>query len=95
MLVCKNKEDVIALFNEANKPLDEGALQSLEKISQELAEQNLPPEWVVIELECRVCGWKDLGIMPKVNNLENVECLNCDNSTMQESDEPEFWQKDE
>ena len=92
MIHCTDFNDVIDLFNEAERPLSEPMINALVDIDLDLEANNLDRGWVVLETQCRICNHTSMDIAPSVADLDSLECDNCGNFTAQEKDELEWWQ---
>ncbi len=89
---CSTKDDVISLWEEAGKPLDADILVDLEEVDADLMAEGLNRNFVILDAQCRICNYKSLIICPAICDLDNLECENCENKTMQERNIPE-WEK--
>ncbi len=87
---CSTKNDIIDLFKEAKKPLDKEILLDLAKVDNDLKSDGLDRSFVLLDGQCRICNHKQLLICPAVCDLDNLECANCENMTVQERDIPEW-----
>ena len=47
-------------------------------------------EWLVAVLECRICGKRQLAVLPSVAPLENMECQECLNMSCDPVEEDEY-----
>lgn len=95
MIVLQDKQSVIDIYKEAGRPLDGELLQSIEEVDAELSDLHCDHRFVILELQCRVCGHECVGIVPMVADLDNLECDVCENMSSQEKDSPEWWETGE
>ena len=86
---CPTKNDVIALYEEAEQPLDEDMVESLAFVDKQLAHEK-SKAFVVIDGQCRICNFKQVCIAPEICDYDNLECGNCGQSTVQEREIPEW-----
>ena len=93
MILFNNKNEMIEAHKEIGKPLPDDIVTGLEELSKELHELKLSKEIVLINLFCRICGYKETSIVPAVVDLDNLECFNCGNMTCQEADDKEWWEE--
>ncbi len=89
---CLTKNDVIALYEEAEQPLDEEMLECLTVVEKQLVSEEVK-SFVVIDSQCRICNYKQVCIAPEICDYDNLECGNCGQSTVQEREIPE-WEDD-
>lgn len=80
------KDHVIQFFAEARVPLVQHMIDSME--------DNL--DYAVFTSQCRVCGHRETTIAPTLNDLDNLECSNCGNMTVEPTgtEELEEYQMD-
>ena len=86
---------LLAAYEDAGRPLSPEKVDDLQEVSEDLRNSDLSPEWVWLELVCRVCGHQQVALAPAVSDLDNMECGHCENMTCQEIDELEWWQEDQ
>lgn len=91
-IFCKNAQDVCELFKEAKKPLNDLLKADITEVAEDLNREKLDEGFVVVLSKCRICNYESTNICPAIVDLDNLECGNCGNMTMQEKDEPEWWQ---
>jgi len=90
---CPAKEDVIAIFKEANMPLCEDDVSALEEVVADLEKDGLSRRFVIMDAQCRICNYKELAIVPEVVDLDNLQCFNCESMAVQEREVPEWEQE--
>ncbi len=93
MIVFKDKTDCIEKYEAIGSALDESLVEDLDQVTQELVENDLDVRWVVLDLLCRVCGHEQTALVPYAADLDNLECINCENHTSQEKEDVEWWQE--
>ena len=93
MIHLRNKAAVIGIYEESGRPLDKDLLDELESVDAELTTLGKSHEFVIMEVECRICTYRQTAIVPAIVDLDNLECFNCENMTSQEY-EPKEWEKD-
>ena len=86
-----NSDQVIAMFKETVKPLSPHMIASLDQIQTELIEAEIPTNFNVLIGKCRICNNEQITIIPSVADLDNMECGNCGNMTLQEKDDEETY----
>ena len=89
MIVIENTQNIIDIYAEAGRPLDEDTLESLEFVRKQLADEGIESNWCVIDTRCRVCGFEMVTIVPEIADLENLECANCENMAAMEKESEE------
>ncbi len=89
---CGTKDDVIRLYKKAEFPLDDNVVTDLGAVELQLQEAGLSEAFVIVDSQCRICNYRLVLIVPEICNLDNLECANCKNMTVQEREIPE-WEK--
>ena len=84
------KNDIISAFNEAKQPLDAETKADFDESEKQLKELGLSLEFATLLGKCRICNYEEGVIVPIVADLDNLECRNCGNMTMQEKEELEW-----
>ena len=92
MVVLENKDAVIEAYKEAERPLTQKLIDSLDEVDSELVAEGLSREIAIIELQCRICSYKQTALVPAIADLDNLECGNCGNMTAQEAEPKEWWE---
>jgi len=92
MLKFKSRHDIIGGYADAGKPMDQETIDALESVAAELKALGYDDNWVVFEGQCRICNNEHTVICPASNDLDNQECANCGNMSMQEKEIPEWEQ---
>lgn len=92
ILESGTKEDVIEIYKEAGIPLSHVIKEDLDYVEEDLKNRSLPVVFAIIDCQCRICSHHFVGIIPAIADLDNMECENCGNMTMQERDIPEWEQ---
>ena len=87
---CGTKEDVIRLYKKAEILLDEDVITDLEDVESQLQKDGLNSAFVIVDSQCRICNYRLVLIVPEICNLDNLECANCKNMTVQEREIPEW-----
>ena len=85
-IYCESSEQVAEIYNEAKMPLIEGLKDSLVEVERELVGRGLPTSFVIIHCLCRICSHVEVAIVPACANIDNLECANCGNMSMQEKE---------
>jgi len=94
MILFKNKNEVIEAYKDVDSPLSDEMVDDLNVVTQELRDLGISEEWIVIDLQCRICSHEQTAIVPAVtDDLDNLECGNCGNMTAQEADAKEWWEE--
>jgi len=86
MIICfEDHQEIIDCYNEAGRPMDSDTIQLIKDTAKELVAKGFPGKWLVFQGECRICSFDhDLLICPaSVDDIENLECSNCGNMTVQ------------
>jgi len=84
-----DKREVIQFFKEGDQDLSEESLKVLNETELDLTNEGLPPDFAVFTGFCRICGHTSLIICPSMADLDNLECGNCGNFTVQPTDNEE------
>lgn len=92
MVVFKDKTDCIEQYQAIGRPLDMAMIDDMEEVTQELHDADLDQRWVLMDLVCRVCGHEQTFLVPIICDLDNLECMHCENMTSQEKEEADWWQ---
>lgn len=90
MIKFKSHIDLISCWAEANRPLCQDTIDCIEQSSAESKTLGLSDEWLVFRGQCRICNAEQNIICPIENDIDNQECHNCGNMTMQEREVPEW-----
>lgn len=95
MAICilKSHEDVIGAYEDAGRPLDSDAVDAIEAVAIQLEMFGEEDTWLVFEGKCQICNYMETTICPACNDIDNQECHNCGNDTMQVREIPE-WEQD-
>ncbi len=83
MIKFENHTDMISCWDEAGRPLCKDTVDAIESTSKELVVSGDKDEWLVFLGKCRICNFEQNIICPAVNDIDNQECNNCSNMTMQ------------
>lgn len=86
MIRVGTSKDVIDIYEEAGRPLNEEMKKDLAEIDAELKEHGIKCGYVIIELKCRICNYEQTGITPEIADLDNLECDNCGNMAAMEKE---------
>jgi len=81
-----NVDEIIAMFKETVNPLSPHIIADLDQLQTELIEAEISTDFNVLIGKCRICGNEQITIIPSVADLDNMECGNCHNMTLQEKD---------
>lgn len=92
MIEFNSHLEVIEAFKDADRELDQESIDMIKGVSQSLIFAEMPDHWAVFEGTCRICSYVRPVIVPMCNNIDNLECGNCHNMTVQETEEREEWQ---
>ena len=89
-MYCGVKKDIVSAFVEAGKPLDEDTIADFEEVEEQLRGLKIDLNFVVLAGQCRICNYRETIIVPAIVDLDNMECRNCENMTMQEREDLEW-----
>lgn len=89
MIILPSAQDVIDVYREAGRPLDEDLIADLNYVVQQLADEGLESSFAILKTKCRVCNYEMVIIVPVIADLENLECANCENMSVMEEDDLE------
>ena len=82
--------DMMSCWDEAGRPLCEDTITAIKDTAADLEILSIADEWLVFRGKCRICNSEQNIICPASNDIDNQECFNCGNMTMQEKEEPEW-----
>jgi len=90
MIIFDTPQDIIAAYNEIEKPLSSDTIVELLEVAAITPKSY---QWMVFEGKCRICSMT-LDIMaPYCDDIvDSLECPNCGNYSVQELEELEDWQ---
>lgn len=91
MFIVDTWQDVALAHEEAGRPLAQDVLDDLFDVAADPRAKDC--QWAVFVAVCRICMHEELVIVPFLPeaDLDDLECLNCNNDTMMEK-ELEEWQ---
>lgn len=93
MITFKNHKDMISCWDEAGRPLCKDTVTGIEQVQADMDKNGLGSEWLVFVGQCRICNAIQNVICPATNDLDNQECHNCGDMTMQDREIPEWEQE--
>lgn len=91
MYISDSWQNIVAAHKEVGKPLCPETIAELKEVAANPRAKNC--QWAVFVAECRICMVVEIVIIPFLPDadLDNIECTNCNNYSMQER-ELEEWQ---
>jgi len=91
MYISDSWQDIEAAHKEAGRPLCPETIAELKEVAADPRAKDC--QWAAFVAECRICMAVEIVIVPFLPDadLENIQCTNCDNDSMQER-ELEEWQ---
>ena len=90
MIYCGSVQSIVELYQTAfpkDNPLDPYILNEIE--CEMKLEGYSDTRFVVFAGQCRICGRKEVAIVPVLADLDNLGCVNCGNMTVQEIEDYE------
>ncbi len=89
-MYCSTKNDIISAFDDAGRPLDAETKSDLDETEEILRHSGVNLEFAVFPGKCRICNDEQGIIAPVIADLDNLECINCGNMTVQEKEDLEW-----
>lgn len=92
MLKFNNHNDIVGALADVDAKRYRNTIDAVNEVAEELKKEGFSDEWIMFLGQCRICNYEENIICPAYNDLDNQECGNCGNKTMQEKEIPEWEQ---